>query len=99
MDIWIIRNGEKTGPIHDYEVRHKIEDGQLEPTTPAWHEGLPAWMPLGEIDLFRREFQLHPQSTAHRRFLNRCLPSTRNLPNSQPPPRFSAGASGRAGSI
>ncbi len=63
MDIWIIRNGEKTGPIHDYEVRHKIEDGQLEPTTPAWHEGLPSWMPLGEIDLFKREFQL--ASTAH----------------------------------
>lgn len=58
MDIWLIRNGEKTGPIHDYEIRHKIEDGQLEPTTQAWHEGLPNWMPLGEIDLFKREFQI-----------------------------------------
>lgn len=57
MDIWIIRDGEKTGPIHDFEVRRKIEAGELPPTTPAWHEGLDAWKPLVEIELFTREFQ------------------------------------------
>lgn len=56
MDIWIIQNGEKTGPIHDFEVRKKIEAGELAATTPAWHEGLPAWKPLVEISLFEREF-------------------------------------------
>ena len=56
MDIWIIRDGEKTGPIHDFEIRKKIEAGELLSTTPAWHEGLPAWKPLGEIGLFEREF-------------------------------------------
>ena len=56
MDIWIIQNGEKTGPIHDFEVRKKIEAGELPAHTPAWHEGLPAWKPLIEIDLFEREF-------------------------------------------
>jgi len=58
MDIWIIRDGEKVGPIHDFEVRRKIEAGELPATTPAWHEGLPAWKSLGEIDLFSREFEL-----------------------------------------
>lgn len=58
MDIWIIRDGEKIGPIHDYEVRRKIELGELPATTPAWHEGLSAWQPLIEIDLFTREFEL-----------------------------------------
>jgi len=58
MDIWIIRNGEKVGPIHDFEVRRKIEAGELPATTPAWHEGLDAWKPLAEIDLFTREFEL-----------------------------------------
>jgi uncharacterized RDD family membrane protein YckC len=57
MDIWIIQNGEKIGPIHDFEVRGKIEKGELPPTTPAWHEGLPAWKPLVEISLFEREFE------------------------------------------
>jgi uncharacterized RDD family membrane protein YckC len=56
MDIWIIQNGEKIGPIHDFEVRKKIEAGELAATTPAWHEGLPAWKPLVEISLFEREF-------------------------------------------
>lgn len=58
MDIWIIRDGEKIGPIHDFEVRRKIEDGELPADTPAWHEGLGAWRPLIEIDLFTREFEL-----------------------------------------
>ena len=56
MDIWIIRNGEKVGPIHDYEARHKIESGELTRDTPTWHEGLDAWRPLGEIAIFKDEF-------------------------------------------
>jgi uncharacterized RDD family membrane protein YckC len=58
MDIWIIQDGEKTGPLHDFEIRRKIESGELPATTPAWHEGLDSWKPLVEIDLFAREFEL-----------------------------------------
>ncbi|MES2922325.1 MAG: RDD family protein [Verrucomicrobiota bacterium] len=58
MDIWIIRDGEKVGPIHDFEVRRKIEDGELPASTPAWHEGLAAWKPLIEIEIFTREFEI-----------------------------------------
>jgi uncharacterized RDD family membrane protein YckC len=58
MDIWIILNGEKIGPKHDFEIRRQIENGQLEPTTPGWHEGLDAWKPLVEIEIFSREFEL-----------------------------------------
>lgn len=56
MDVWIIRDGEKVGPIHDFEIRRKITSGELAADTPAWHEGVDAWKPLIEIDLFRREF-------------------------------------------
>jgi len=56
MDIWIIRNGEKVGPIHDYELRHKIEAREVDRNTPAWHEGLDAWRPLCEIALFKDDF-------------------------------------------
>ena len=58
MDIWIIRDGEKVGPLHDFEVRRKIEDGELPASTPSWHEGLGAWKPLIEIGIFTREFEL-----------------------------------------
>ena len=56
MDIWIIRNGEKAGPIHDFEIRRKIESGELTRDTPAWHEGLDAWRPLREIAIFKDDF-------------------------------------------
>ncbi len=62
MEIWLIQNGEKTGPIHDFEVRKKIEAGELQPDTPAWHEGLPAWKPLVQISLFEREFERRVES-------------------------------------
>lgn len=62
MDIWIIQNGDKTGPIHDFEIRRKIETGELPPNTPAWHEGLDSWKPLVEIDIFSREFDLLKKS-------------------------------------
>ena len=58
MDIWIIRDGEKIGPIHDFEIRRKISNGEISATTPAWHQGLDAWRPVVEIDLFTREFEL-----------------------------------------
>lgn len=57
MDIWIIQDGEKTGPIPDFEVRRRIEAGELATSTPVWHEGLATWTPLAEISLFQREFE------------------------------------------
>lgn len=64
MDIWIIRDGEKTGPLRDYDVRRKIESGEFGSSTMAWHEGLATWMPLGEISLFEREFKLPSAESA-----------------------------------
>jgi uncharacterized RDD family membrane protein YckC len=57
MDIWIIQDGVKQGPIHDFELRRRIESGELPADTPAWHEGLDGWRPLVEIPLFSREFE------------------------------------------
>ena len=56
MDIWIIRNGERIGPLHDYEVRRKIQARELDSTTSAWHDGLDSWRPICEIAIFKDEF-------------------------------------------
>lgn len=58
MDIWIIKDGEKSGPIRDFEVRQKIHTGELTADTPTWHVGMSAWRPLSEIELFAREFDV-----------------------------------------
>ncbi len=57
MEVWIILDGEKAGPFHDFEIRRRISSGELKATTPAWHEGLTAWLTLIEIPLFTREFE------------------------------------------
>lgn len=57
MDIWIIQDGEKTGPIHDFEIRRRIEQGELPADTPAWHEGLGTWQPLRSLAIFEHEFR------------------------------------------
>lgn len=56
MDIWLIQDGEKVGPYNDYEIRSRIESGELTADIPAWHEHLDHWTPLDEIDSFHQSF-------------------------------------------
>jgi uncharacterized RDD family membrane protein YckC len=86
MDIWIIRDGEKFGPLHDFEVRRKIIDGEFTATTPAWHEGLEAWKPLAEIPLFSREFELLATDQGFEPCLNPISPPVRPDAPQTPPP-------------
>lgn len=64
MDVWIIQDGEKTGPLPDFEVRRRIADGSLGKDTPAWHDGMAEWKVLGEMPLFEREFERPFEDTA-----------------------------------
>jgi uncharacterized RDD family membrane protein YckC len=57
MEIWIVRDGERSGPYQDFEVRRRINASEWNENTPAWHEGMKEWGTLGEIECFRREFQ------------------------------------------
>jgi uncharacterized RDD family membrane protein YckC len=58
MEIWVIQDGEKRGPMPDYEVRRRIASGEFDAKTPAWHGGMDGWKTLGEMSIFEREFQL-----------------------------------------
>jgi uncharacterized RDD family membrane protein YckC len=62
MDVWIIENGEKSGPLPDFEVRSRIRAGVLTGETPAWHDGLADWRPLADIPLFARDFETPEES-------------------------------------
>ena len=57
MEIWLIQHGKKTGPFQDYEIRNRINDRQVEPDQFAWHEGLPSWVKLREVELFRDDLE------------------------------------------
>lgn len=57
MEVWIIQDGEKSGPFQEFDVRQKIADGEWTAETSAWHEGLDGWKKLPDIPIFRREFE------------------------------------------
>lgn len=56
MNVWIVIDGERKGPIADYEVRRGISEGKYPAETVAWHDGCAEWMPLARMALFEREF-------------------------------------------
>lgn len=49
MRIFLAENGLKTGPFLLWEVRARLERGELGPDTLGWHEGCDAWMPLRDL--------------------------------------------------
>ena len=57
MELWVIQEGEKTGPFNDYEIRERIESGELDAETRVWHEGAEGWKKLSEVEIFRSEFE------------------------------------------
>jgi uncharacterized RDD family membrane protein YckC len=57
MEIWLILNGKRSGPYPDYEIRTRIEHGEMTPEEMVWHEGLPEWTPVGELELFRNSLE------------------------------------------
>lgn len=46
MQIYINRNGERTGPLSIEEVNRRLAAGILQPTDEGWTEDSPGWRPL-----------------------------------------------------
>ena len=49
MQLYILKNEEKIGPLELEEVRALLADGKLVPSDRAWHEGAKHWIPLSSI--------------------------------------------------
>jgi hypothetical protein len=59
MEIWLIENGDKSGPFPEFEVRGRIHSGELTAERKVWHLDLDSWTPLEEVELFADEFRKH----------------------------------------
>ncbi|SHI68715.1 protein of unknown function [Rubritalea squalenifaciens DSM 18772] len=57
MKIWLLEEGERTGPHESYEVRDRIEAGDLAASTQAWYEGAPDWVRLDEVPVVEGLFR------------------------------------------
>ncbi len=49
MQIYLFLNGEQVGPYSVEQVQAMLGDGTLMPDTQAWHETLPAWVPVTQL--------------------------------------------------
>lgn len=49
MKIWILTNGERSGPHETFAIRERISEGELDADTPAWYEGIPEWVTLRDV--------------------------------------------------
>ena len=49
MELFIIRDGQQTGPFNQELVQSQLKSGELRPDDMGWHKGLSAWLPLGEL--------------------------------------------------
>ena len=49
MELFIIRDGQQTGPVTEEAVHTMLKEGALRLTDMGWRKGLPAWLPLQEV--------------------------------------------------
>lgn len=49
MQIYVLKNDEKIGPLEIEEVQSLLAEGKLSPDDQAWHEGAANWEPLSSI--------------------------------------------------
>jgi len=56
MKVWLLENGQKTGPHESFEIRERIDAGELQPETMAWYQGAKGWGPLSEVPQFETLF-------------------------------------------
>lgn len=69
MQIWYIKDGEKTGPLEIYEIRSLIREDKVHRDTRVWHEGCPGWIPADEVHVLEGEFLIDDDKSEDPPFL------------------------------
>jgi len=49
MKLWLLEEGEKTGPFESFTVRERVANGELKAETPAWYDGADGWVTLADV--------------------------------------------------
>lgn len=50
MDIYVLKEGRRIGPFLPFKLRELLEDRTIQPSDPAWIEGMESWSPLSSIE-------------------------------------------------
>lgn len=57
MRIWLLENGERTGPHEMYTIRDRISGEEIQADTLAWYEGADGWVALEEVPAYASYFK------------------------------------------
>jgi uncharacterized RDD family membrane protein YckC len=57
MTIWLLENGERTGPHQIYDIRDRISNDELTADILAWYEGADGWVELGDVPAYSSYFK------------------------------------------
>ncbi|MGE9267404.1 MAG: RDD family protein [Verrucomicrobiales bacterium] len=87
MQFWYVKNGEKAGPVEDYEMRSLVRAGEVSAETRVWHEGCDNWLKAEEVELLSGEFVLLAEKEAE---ANEPPPVPLSWPEFQPWRRLGA---------
>ncbi|SVD45480.1 uncharacterized protein METZ01_LOCUS398334, partial [marine metagenome] len=60
MKIFLVQDGEASGPFAEAEVRDWLKSGKIPPDTYATSDGLDEWKPVGEVLLEESETSSNP---------------------------------------
>ena len=60
MKIFLVQDGEPSGPFAEAEVRDWLKSGKIPPDTYATSGGLSEWKPVGEMLLEENETSTNP---------------------------------------
>ena len=58
MEFWVVKEGEKEGPMLDFDLRSRIRSGEVKAEQKVWYSDLQEWTPIGEVELFASEFEV-----------------------------------------
>lgn len=50
MEIYVLKEGRRIGPFLPFKLRELLEDRTVQPSDPAWIEGMESWSPLSSIE-------------------------------------------------
>lgn len=57
MQFYLLIDGKKSGPFTAYALHGMVKDGSVTEETVAWHAGLDAWKPMGEVPALESYFK------------------------------------------
>ena len=64
MRVWIIIDGEKSGPFDISYIARRIEEGELNASHYGWSEGMKSWISLAEMPQFTESFARRSREVA-----------------------------------